>query len=109
MLAAECLRDVGVEPGGRKPLETEVQQRLRSELERGSPIVVSARLWQVQPRVAWVLTSVASGGRWPLSRIEQWPIRRPIAVLDEPYGEPEWVEIPAGEFWMGEERDDSPC
>ena len=30
--------------------------------------------------------------------------RSGIGFWNQPYGEPAWVEIPAGEYWMGSER-----
>ena len=88
VLAAECLRDVG---GGRVEgdLEGEVQRRLRAGLETKPSLL--PRLFKGR---ALTLRRVAAAQA--LARIggtQYWTL---------PHGEPEWVEIPAGEFWMGE-------
>lgn len=93
VVAAECLRDVGasrVERG----LEEELRERLRNELER-RPSRVECWLQRFtgdprsktrgRIRVARALSLVGGQRFW-----------------SPPYGEPEWVEIAAGEFWMGE-------
>jgi len=99
VLAAECLRDVGV---GRVAgdLLAEVQKRLRQELETPPP---KGRLGPLQ---VWVRRGMtvqdlahrrAAAGQ-ALARIEATP------YWSLPHGEPEWVEIPGGEFWMGSEK-----
>ena len=94
VLAAECLRDVGS-----KRVLGDVAKTVRQRLRKGiktppsaftrwfgiwfSP--VSAKAW-IERRALAMEALIRSGeGFWTL-----------------PYGEPEWVEIPAGEFWMGE-------
>jgi formylglycine-generating enzyme required for sulfatase activity/energy-coupling factor transporter ATP-binding protein EcfA2 len=99
VLAADCLRDVGV---GRVEgdLLGRVRGRLRTELETPSPrgTLASVRAW-LQRRMTvqdWTLRRVAAAQA--LARIQgasYWTL---------PYGVPEWVEIPAGEFWMGGEE-----
>ncbi len=97
VLAAECLRDVGENriPGN---LEAQIRVKLRREL--GKPV-----------RQGWVgaLQSILTRGM----SLETLTNRR-IAAANAlgtlggsqywslPHGEPEWVNIPAGEFWMGE-------
>ena len=99
VLAAEALRDVG--PGRVKgDLLGEVQQRLRRELETPPPkgwfASMQLRFQQrmtpeefTQRRIAAALALARIGGT------EYWAL---------PYGEPEWIEIPAGEFWLGSDK-----
>jgi formylglycine-generating enzyme required for sulfatase activity len=91
MLAVECLRDVG----GKRvegDLEIEIQNRLRHILTipLKSPSRIEQRLtgagkldW-VEQRAAAIQALRTGAGYWSV-----------------PYGEPEWITIPAGEFWMG--------
>lgn len=90
MLAAHCLRDVG---SGRVQgnLATEVQARLRKGLETPPPAWTrwlkqgGAKAWIERRSKAMEALVQAGAGYWT-----------------PPFGEPEWVVIPAGEFWMGE-------
>ena len=94
MLAADCLRDVGV---GRAQGEValQVQRRLREALEARPPIwrrwlgKVGVRNWIEGRSTAMEALVRAGAGYWTL-----------------PYGMPEWVEVPAGEFWMGTREED---
>jgi len=87
VLAAECLRDVG---GQRveSDLASEIQHELREEIERppswwhrwgGRKVHVERKV-----QAATALARIGGHRFWSL-----------------PHGEPEWVEVPAGEFWMG--------
>jgi formylglycine-generating enzyme required for sulfatase activity len=90
VLAAEALRDVG-------PARTEgdlagdIQRRLRTAFEaplrRGNDLKA-----QVQRRAA---------AAEALGRIEGGVFGAQPAFWTLPHGIPVWVEIPAGEFWMG--------
>jgi formylglycine-generating enzyme required for sulfatase activity len=84
------LRDVGegrVEGG----LVHKVQQRLRKDLEVRPPPwsrwfgKTSVKVWIARRSMVMETLVRAGAGYW-----------------SQPYGEPEWVEIPGGEFWMGE-------
>jgi formylglycine-generating enzyme required for sulfatase activity len=106
VLAAECLRDVGL-ARIEGDLWQELQQRLRREFER--PLRQSAlvkRVWQLLGRrpdqydairrravAAEALARIESGG--PGTQPAFWRL---------PYGEPVWVEVPAGEFWLGSDK-----
>jgi len=89
LLAADCLRDVG---GNRVEgdLPGEIQRRLRQGVEKPAPLItrwfksLGAKSWVEQRSRAMAALVRAGAGYWTL-----------------PYGEPEWVEIPAGEFWLG--------
>lgn len=93
VLAAECLQDVGNNRVVGK-LETDVQTRLRKDLTtpQASPSWFARRFmgateydWIERRGAAVQALARAGGGYW-----------------GGPYGEPEWVRIPAGEFWMGD-------
>jgi formylglycine-generating enzyme required for sulfatase activity len=90
VLAAEALRDVGparVEGD----LSGEIQRRLRRAFE--TPLRKGRDLpSQVQRRAA---------AAEALGRIESGGFGAQPAFWRLPHGEPVWVEIPAGEFWMG--------
>ena len=109
VLAAEALRDVGparVEGD----LWGEVQRRLRHEFEhplRQSAIV--RRVWRVlgrKPAQSDAIRRRAVAAE-ALARIESGGSGTQPAFWRLPHGEPVWVEVPAGEFWMGgDEYDD---
>ncbi len=92
ILAAEMLRDVG-SSRVEGELEAEVQRQLRRDLEKPRPAwsrlagKLGTRAWVEQRGAAMEALARAGAGYWTM-----------------PYGEPEWVEIPAGEFWMGSEK-----
>ncbi|MEN8166999.1 MAG: SUMF1/EgtB/PvdO family nonheme iron enzyme [Pseudomonadota bacterium] len=94
VLAAECLRDVG---SGRVTggLQQEVMERLRKGVEAPPPFIsrfiksMGTRGWIEQRSRAMEALVRAGGGFW-----------------SKPFGEPEWVNIPAGEFWMGSDLRD---
>jgi formylglycine-generating enzyme required for sulfatase activity/energy-coupling factor transporter ATP-binding protein EcfA2 len=108
VLAAECLRDVGparVEGD----LWGEVQGRLRAEFER--PLRQSAvmkRVWKVLGRRPTQSDAVRrrAVAAEALARIESGRSGTQPAFWRQPYGEPVWVDVPAGEFWMGSEMFD---
>ncbi len=99
VLAAECLRDVG-EVRLERNLAGEIRTRMGEALRN--------------PRVSdWgkeLLSGFRRGGS-ARARIER---RTEVAnafgriggasYWSGPYGEPEWVDIPAGPFWMGSEQ-----
>lgn len=89
VLAAECLRDVGASRVGGN-LQHEVQQRLRKNLEAPPPILV--RWFKKVGVKAWIEQR---------ARAMEALVRTGAGFWTMPYGEPEWVEISAGEFWMG--------
>jgi len=92
VLAAEMLRDAG-SSRVEGELEAEVQRRLRRGVETPPPLSKrllgrfgpSPRAWIEQRSAAMEALTRAGAGYWT-----------------QPYGEPEWVTIPTGEFWMGE-------
>ncbi len=111
VLAAECLRDVG---GSRVQgdLEAEVQRRLRADLETDLRREIERR----RPRSGWdqFRRQLRGEGAFEEKRLVRQILERRAAATQAlaragaghwrpPYGEPEWVEIPAGEFWMGGE------
>lgn len=90
VLASECLRDVG-ESRVDRSLQAEIQNRLNESLHTPMPLTarwagrIGLRGW-VERRASIVQALARAGtGYWQL-----------------PYGEPEWVTIPQGVFWMGE-------
>ncbi len=109
ILAAECLRDAGparVEGD----IYGEVQRRLRKEFER--PIQKTRKILGV--RVGSTQTDIRrrAAAAEALGRIESGAGTQP-AFWRLPYGEPVWVEVPAGEFSMGDDssqyEDERPC
>ena len=94
VLAADCLRDVGA---GRVQgnLEAEVRGRLRKGLETPPPMW--SRLFRGLGTRGWVERR---------SKAMEALVRAGAGYWSPPYGEPEWVTIPAGEFWMGSETGD---
>ena len=101
VLAAECLRDVG-RVRVRGDLWGEVQQRLRKVFEQ--PLVKKGKgsKKSLQQQVAERATAAEA-----LGRIESGGFGIHPAFWRLPYGEPVWVNIPAGEFWMGSEGIDN--
>ncbi len=94
VLAADCLRDVGSNRV-QGDLEGEVKQRLRQGLESSS--VFSRWLSRFGVK-RWTERRIAAAQA--LVRISG----ESQAYWTKPHGEPEWVEIPAGEFWLGSEQ-----
>ena len=93
VLAAEAVRDVG-QARTEGDLAGAIQGRLRAAfatpLKKGSDLAA-----QVQRRAA---------AAEALGKIESGGYGAQPAFWTLPYGEPVWVEIPAGEFWMGSEK-----
>ena len=102
VLGAESLRDVG-ENRVSGNLGSSLRTQLQAELETPVP---DGWMGKVRTRLTRGMTA------------EQLTARRVSAAnalahvggnqyWSSPYGEPEWVDIPAGEFWMGSETDQS--
>lgn len=91
VLASECIRDVG-ENRLDANVPEEIQRRLRKNLS--TPMPVTAR----------ILGKWGGLRGWVERRAEvtQALTRAGSGYWTQPYGEPEWVNIPAGKFWMGE-------
>lgn len=96
VLAAEMLRDAG---GSRVEgeLEAEVQRRLRRELETAPP---RGRFAGIQVLLQRGLTAEQLA-RQRIAAAEALARIGGTKYWSAPYGEPEWVEIPEGKFWMG--------
>lgn len=90
VLAAECVRDVGT-ARIEGDLATEIQQRIRREFAQ--PLKKDDRE-TIKRRAA---------AAEALARIESGSSGLQPAFWRLPYGEPVWITIPAGEFWMGSE------
>ena len=106
VLAAECLRDAGparVEGD----LWGETQRRLRREFER--PLRQSALMksvWKAlgrKPTQSDAIRRRAVAAE-ALARIESGGPGTQPAFWRLPHGEPVWMDVPAGEFWMGSEK-----
>jgi len=101
MLAARCLRDVGPNRviGN---LQDELQKRLRLQLDQRLP---THRFAAVQ--------TILSRGKTPEAITKQRiAAAQALSAIGDtrfwrmPFGEPEWVHVPAGPFTMGGERFD---
>ncbi len=95
VLAAEAVRDVG-QARTEGDLAGEIQARLRKAFE--TPLKKGADLKTLVQRRAAAAEA--------LGKIESGSYGAQPAFWTLPYGEPVWVEIPAGEFWMGGEAYD---
>jgi formylglycine-generating enzyme required for sulfatase activity len=96
LLAAECLQDVG--PARLEDdLPGEVRRRLQVHADYTPP--------KEHPSKAKILGKVLALNA--LSQMESGQLAPHCWKL--PWGEPEWVEIPAGEFWMGTASEDIPA
>jgi formylglycine-generating enzyme required for sulfatase activity len=106
VLAAECLRDVG-QARVTSDLYGEVQRRLRKEFETPlrQPEQEKKRGEQPGPIDLPALIRRRAAAAEALGRIESGAGTQP-AFWRLPYGEPVWVEVPAGEFWMGGSGED---
>lgn len=109
VLAAECLRDIGSNrvSGG---MELNVQNTLKIELGREVP-----NLFDIK-KAGWLerLTGRAEKKKADSEELRRIVVERRQAAVNalskiggqqfwtQPHGEPEWITIPAGEFWMGE-------
>ena len=91
LLAAECLFDVG-QARVIGDLLGEARERLKEQVDR--PLEKGNK--------ASVLQKVTAMNA--LARIETRQITSQF--WRRPWGEPDWVEIPAGEFWMGNDTGD---
>ena len=90
VLASECLRDAGetrVEPG----IAREINERLDKALK--SPPPVTTRIFRKWGIRTWIDQRAA---------LVQALARTGKGYWNMPHGEPEWIRIPAGKFWMGE-------
>ena len=89
LLAAECLFDVGnarVEGDLLGQVRLRLQKQADAPLKKGDKPALLAKL----------------GAMNALSKIESGKIISQF--WKAPWGEPDWVSIPAGEFWMGDDK-----
>jgi formylglycine-generating enzyme required for sulfatase activity len=97
VLASECLRDVGA---GRvdRAVAGDISRRLRADLE--APLTQSgwSRLFKKEEQLTkeWIQQRSAAMNALVQAGAGYWT---------QPYGEPEWVEIPPGAFTMGSENE----
>ncbi len=91
VLATDCLRDVG---SGRVSgdLEIRIQRQLRKDLE--APRSRLSRLMGRYGARSWIERK---------AQVMNALVRAGSGFWTKPYGEPEWVDVPAGDFWMGDE------
>ncbi|MCA9875681.1 MAG: SUMF1/EgtB/PvdO family nonheme iron enzyme, partial [Anaerolineales bacterium] len=97
VLASECLRDVGEGRVDREVSEY-ISHCLRVALETSPSRWSSFFKGKKQVVSEWIADR---------SMIAKAMVRSGAGYWAPPHGEPEWVEIPAGEFTMGSERYDN--
>ncbi len=104
VLAVEGVRDAG---NGMNPqAAAEIQARVKKLLAKDRPA------WQKilnQNRVKWAKEmGVSSLKGWiqEKSKLIEALAQSGVGYWTMPYGEPEWIIIPAGEFWMGSDDRD---
>ncbi|MGE0681976.1 MAG: SUMF1/EgtB/PvdO family nonheme iron enzyme [Candidatus Binatia bacterium] len=116
MLAADCLYDAGLEKIDVAVL-TELRQRLHRVVAEPLPVEDEAKVEEAEVReerrafavrrvtAVWALDKIADEVKLP---DEALTLKSPY--WSPPFGESEWVTIPAGEFSMGSEEydDESP-
>lgn len=100
VLAVEGVRDAG---NGMNPqVAAEIQERVKKLLAKDRPA------WQRmlnQDRISWAKQiSQTSTKSWvqEKGKLIEALVQSGAGYWTMPYGEPEWIIIPAGEFWMGE-------
>ncbi|MCP4425439.1 MAG: SUMF1/EgtB/PvdO family nonheme iron enzyme, partial [Chloroflexi bacterium] len=112
VLAAECLRDAG-STRVLGDLENDIQRRLRADIA----LNIGAEIEQRQPKSGWdKFWRGLQGDQFDEKEFKQELVQRKIAAATAlgrlgdytsqgywkmPYGEPDWVDVPAGEFVMG--------
>jgi formylglycine-generating enzyme required for sulfatase activity/energy-coupling factor transporter ATP-binding protein EcfA2 len=89
VLASECLRDAGEQRVDAK-LSQEINDRLDKALK--SPPPATTRIFKKWGLRTWI--DQRAGLAQSLARAGK-------GYWTQPFGEPDWVTIPAGEFWMG--------
>ncbi len=103
VLAAECLRDVGPNRVEGDLAET-LRSKLQAELERPLPGGMAGTFSRLTgTRKVNVARRLAAANA--LGRIESGAFGTGGQYWTLPHGEPKWVTVPAGEFWMGEGND----
>lgn len=104
VLAAECIQDVG-SSRIEGDLLTTIQNELRTQLETPTPTgwfqSTKARIFtRMSPEEVTRQRIAAAGALAKIGGGQYW---------SRPYGEPDWVAITAGEFWMGSNSMGSEC
>jgi formylglycine-generating enzyme required for sulfatase activity len=105
VLAAEALRDVGL-ARVEGDLGSEIYGRVKPAAERAIP--AEGRVKDTLRSLAGMPTreqavKIRISALKALLAIERVQSGKPSPFWREPFGEPEWVDVPAGEFWMGSE------
>ena len=111
VLAAECMRDVGARRV-EGDVATALVERLSQELARAVPEAPTGVLAGMLGRLtgttgrrqAIVRRRIAAATA--LNRIETGSFGRGSPHWSLPHGEPQWVTVSAGEFWMGSDAND---
>ncbi len=93
LLAMEAIRDVGNAID--RNVAVDIQARLKSKLQAERP--AWSKLLGQRAVKSWVEER---------SRVIETLARSGVGYWTLPYGEPEWVKIPAGEFWLGSDETD---
>lgn len=94
VLAAECLFDVG-----QARVEGDLLGEVKAKLQKESDVPFKKGNRDLILRKVVAVSA--------LGRIESGTLGDSSKYWKQPYGEPEWATVPAGEFWMGSETKDS--
>jgi formylglycine-generating enzyme required for sulfatase activity len=117
VLAYECVQDIGQNHID-EDLQSEIRARLRRDVDLGTSLLIARLLGRASQTAMYkrVRSRLPRSVRYLANRISALGSRRRKAASEalakiggiywtSSHGEPEWIHIPAGEFWMGSDVD----